>query len=339
MRCIFAVLYLRGLDSMMSNRLVVMSADDYASYGVYGPPGDKFPTPGPNTGIILTKNNPREPGTYNALYCSETLDTKSIVTTITAGLTPLTPDTLCPPDPNDPQAISCNKHIADLVNQHIPIKLFSLSHVLEDHKCTLSQIITFVQKGLIMPTGSYNFDMPSNHNPLFYLATERKVKVSEILMSREVFRTKRGKYWHILAWSQGHLHLFHEDGNPKHWTKITKFGSEKENAAKIVEFLITFNLTNHYLKMTPEGENVHVSGKRLNKLQVHYSHFKNRIGAKYDSRMLKKFSPDRLISNTISETSQVEFNEPHSAEKSIANSHISDLVNEAVKEHQRPSRS
>ncbi|SZF02312.1 unnamed protein product [Blumeria hordei] len=346
MRCIFAVLYLRGLDSMMSNRLVVMSADDYASYGVYYPPGDKFPTPGPNTGIIVTKNNPRESGTYNALYCSETLDTRSIVTTITAGLTPLPPDTLCPPEQNHPQAISCNNHIADLMNQPIPVKVFPLDEVLEGHKCTLSQIISLVQKGLIIPAGYYNYDMPnndnydisSNYNALFYLNTNRKVKVPEILMSREVFRAKHGKYWQILAWSQGHLHIFYEDGSPRHWTKITKFGSEKKNAAKIIQILITINFTNHYFKVIPQGESIDVSGSRLNMIKFFNAIMKNRNGIKYYSGMLKKISPDRLISNTISENSQVELREPLGDEKLNANLHLTNLVNESM-EHLRPSRS
>ncbi|SZF02311.1 unnamed protein product [Blumeria hordei] len=189
-----------------------------------------------------------------------------------------------------------------------------------------------------MPSND-NYDISSNHNALFYLVSERKVKVPEILMSREVFRAKHGKYWQILAWSQGHLHIFYEDGNPKHWTKITKFGSEKENAAKIIEFLITFNLTNHYLMVTPQGEDIHVSGNTLKFLQILYTIFKNRNGVKYDSDMLKKFSPDRLISNTISETSQVELHEPIDDEKIYASFHVSKLINEAIKEQLRSSRS
>ncbi|CAD6504981.1 BgTH12-00480 [Blumeria graminis f. sp. triticale] len=328
MRCIFAVLYLRELDSMMSNRLVVMSADDYPSYGVYIPPGDKFLVPTASSGITITENKPSHDGTYNALYCSNTLRTRQIVMAITVRLTPLPPYVLCPPDPSHTQAISCNDHITYMMNRPFPVKLFSLSEVLEGNKCTLSQVITLGQKGLILPSGYYAYDTPSNQEPMFYLATDRRVKVSEILMSKLVFKAMHQSRWHILAWSQGHLHLFREEANPKYWTKITKYGEEKENAVTIIEFLISYNLINHYFQVTPQGEDIKLTGNGLKSIPLAYSYFKNRNGVKYNSRMMKKISPDRFISNRISQTSEIELNEPLSDESLFTMLRISNLVTE-----------
>ena len=243
MNCVVAVLYLAGVDSWMTNRLVIMHSHISPFYGVYKPPGsDRFPLPASQSQVIRSDIKVSGPGTYNAIYCSSTLEVSKVKEVITQGLTPFSNEEIIPFGNSLLDLNTCREQISALSRGPPSLQPVTIQQLLDLRVCSLSHIITLVHEGKICVNRYKNFDAPPNDQSLLTIKIMTELPLNMFLSSNQIFRTNKKLDEKILAWSQGYLHVFKRATFWERWEKITEFGAENQNALEICKFLYQFNL-------------------------------------------------------------------------------------------------
>ncbi|CCU75761.1 putative effector protein [Blumeria hordei DH14] len=272
MNCVVAVLYLAGMDSWMTNHLVIMHSQISPFYGVYRPPGsDEFPLPASQSQVIKSDVKVSGPGTYNAIYCSSTWKVLKKISTLSRG-----------PRSSQPRTIE----------QLIDLRM-----------CPLPHIITLVHEGKISVDRYKNFDAPPSDQSLLTLKIEKELPLNMFLSSNQIFRTNKKQNEKILAWSQGYLHVFKRASLWTRWEKITKYGDENQNVLEISKFLHEFNLEKRREIPTKEMNELTL----MPSVETDHSKNKNVIDKYENTKMLDDMNgislrtklPSEMVSNDL----------------------------------------
>ncbi|SZF03690.1 unnamed protein product [Blumeria hordei] len=304
MNCVVAVLYLAGMDSWMTNHLVIMHSQISPFYGVYRPPGsDEFPLPASQSQVIRSDVKVSGPGTYNAIYCSSTLEVSKVKEVVTQGLTPFSNDDIIPNGDSAFGLNACRRKISTLSRGPRSSQPRTIEQLIDLRMCPLPHIITLVHEGKISVDRYQNFDAPPSDQSLLTLKIEKELPLNMFLSSNQIFRTNKKQNEKILAWSQGYLHVFKRASLWTRWEKITKYGDENQNVLEISKFLHEFNLEKRREIPTKEMNELTL----MPSVETDHSKNKNVIDKYENTKMLDDMNgislrtklPSEMVSNDL----------------------------------------
>ncbi|CAD6500267.1 BgTH12-07447 [Blumeria graminis f. sp. triticale] len=269
MQCAYAILLFTAGQAPTMDRLVITSFGADAHYGVYAPlPTGHFPVPYDASGIYTTRSEVKGPGTYNKYYCTEDLNSATLVQRLVAGLTPLpasnhyffgtSPEELeaCEeaiPEPEDPDAAPP-----------------AMSQVMQTPACTARVLAGLARAGRLSIIGPHDaFAPPASAAPRTIHA-DTPVPMVDLIDANHAFRRWGANRIRAFAWYQGHLQLFAKCPDQDVWYLYQGIGNETRGADHISKFVREINFDYGYSsKLLRVGEDPHQPGE-ANETSIHY---------------------------------------------------------------------
>ncbi|CAD6502937.1 BgTH12-02611 [Blumeria graminis f. sp. triticale] len=297
MNCIIAVLLLTARDSMITDRLIIMSSFDPDFYGIYDPPyRNRFPPPALGSDIFMSDSTITSDGTYNVYYCSPTLEKDRIINIITHGLNPISYDDINYFGQDENSINSCKASITAEFEKYPQNNIFFIDSILDMKSCTLSNIVYLAHIGWLSILDHHNFNLKVSSNPIYRVKLHKDLKIVDMLSSNEIFMVYEHHKQYILAWSLGHLRVFFIGMNVREWILDSRIGNENINVKSVCYVLGEYNL--QILPTRQHSGHSSLSKHRASPLSSRLAGFfgnsKNAI-----QRIKAKLSPYKLPTRTL----------------------------------------
>lgn len=244
MHCAYAFLLIPEYSVLQEGRLLVIGVDtNYSHYSVHKPlTPDKFPEIRPELDIAMTTYYENGPGTYVRAYCSIKVSVRNIMETIISGHDDITDVSHINFGVTEKDLAPCLSHIQLSDSGYDSETAISLKGLLQKKVCSTRDVFSLNFRNELQLTGHYGYFARKACNGKKWINLDVPIETQQIFLPNHVFGEKRCEYENevkvlsiatLIAWYQGHLHLFSKRLYKPQIDKLTRIGSEVNSAKQL----------------------------------------------------------------------------------------------------------
>ncbi|VDB89349.1 BgtA-20598 [Blumeria graminis f. sp. tritici] len=244
MRCAYAFLLIPNHSMSQMERLVVVGVDqNYSHYGVYKPQiTGKFPEVTSAPDIIMTQYSINNPGTYVRAYCSFNIPAIDIVAAIKADLEDITYSSHRNFNVNEEELALCRARIQAIPFGQNETSAISLQYLTHNNPCTVGEVFNLNFRQELRIVGDYTDFINSFSIAPIWIYADSPVNIQQILSHDHIYGEVRNeddfRFTDLMAWFQGHLHIFRVRWRISDIIVMTVIGREAANPSRLLNGLL-----------------------------------------------------------------------------------------------------
>ncbi|CAD6504871.1 BgTH12-00372 [Blumeria graminis f. sp. triticale] len=274
---IYALLLIPPSLSNIPGRIAFSSTHSISNFrsathnDVYKLSDPEFPKPEDDSGIFMTMDDSRSPGTHHAVYSAPYMPYADMMARIMGGASPLTDEQVINLDKDAIAVQECHQYLQNKAQEVYTVMPLSFLNVVKSKKCTARSIATLAFEEKVKVEGKYSYFASNSSPSSLAINVDYHVPVEELVLPGQSTIYKGSRTPRAFVWYLGRPHLLIGcSGNKRAWFIATTLKGREED--RVLDGAILL-VNNRY-------------GKRESLVK------KSMLGVELDLKKSRKINPD-----------------------------------------------
>ncbi|VDB92890.1 Bgt-51102 [Blumeria graminis f. sp. tritici] len=203
---------------VFSNTHVISNVVSTYHNDVYKLSNPEFPKPEDDSGIFMTMDDSRSPGTHHAVYSAPYMPYADMMARIMGGASPLTDEQVINLDKDAIAVQECHQYLLNKAQEVDIVMPLSFLNVVKSNKCTARSIATLAFEEKVKVEGKYSYFAPYSSPSSLAINVDHYVPVEDLVLPEQSTIYKGSRTPRAFVWYLGRPHLLIGcGGNKRAW--------------------------------------------------------------------------------------------------------------------------
>ncbi|CCU74831.1 CSEP0298 putative effector protein [Blumeria hordei DH14] len=214
---------------VFSNTLPINNFQRTIHNDIYKLSNPEFPKPGDGSGIFMTMDDSRTPGTHHAVYSAVNMPYADMMARIMGGASPLTDEQVINLDKDPDAAQECYQYLQNSAQEVGTVVPLSLLNVVNSNKCTVRSIATLAFEDKVKVEGKHNYFAPYLSTSSIKIDADYIIELEDLVLPEQSTIYQGSRTPRAFVWYQGRPHLlFGCIENKRAWFITTTIKGRRE---------------------------------------------------------------------------------------------------------------